>query len=439
MITHTSARTRSALLGLAIVCSALATGLAATGPTTPKAPAGFLTRQGSRLMLDGKEFRAVSFNKYDLFEQSALRELDQPGKSEFGFAEEALKELHDHGFTIIRTNVSPYWSGTWKQLWLDDDPQKQIEKRRRYFEQFDAVLDLCDRYQIRIIGSLCWFVANLGDLGHHSIREGIANPASPGRKVVEEYIREVVTRYKDRPTIAMWELGNEWNLGADIQLADGPVDKGGLPLTTQPVIRDRTNNFTSDDLAACTRQMAQMIRSIDAHHLITTGHSSPRPCAMHLLLGVRANKGGAETWVNDTPEQIEQILRLLHPDPIDVISIHFYNDAVSAFGKSKTDPSNIAVYQKMAEKIGKPLLIGEIGPYEGMNRRFTDPAVIEMVRGQLQQVVEAKVPVTLYWTFNDDRARNVPDAEFQLAYGKTDEVLKQIEQANRILSATDKP
>ncbi len=439
MSTLTSARTGSALLGLAIVCSALASGLAATTPATPKAPAGFLTRQGSRLILDGKEFRAVSFNKYDLFEQSALRELVEPGKSEFGFTEQALKELHDHGFTILRTNVSPYWSGTWKQLWLDDEPQKQIEKRRRYFEQFDAVLDLCDRHQIRIIASLCWFVANLGDLGHHSLREGIANPASPGRKIVEEYMREVVTRYKDRPTIAMWELGNEWNLGADIQLADGPIDKGGVSLATQPVIRDRTNNFTSDDLAACTRQMAGMIRSIDAHHLITTGHSSPRPCAMHLLLAARANKGGKDGWVNDTPEQIEQILRLLHPDPINVISIHFYNDAVSAFGKSKTDPSNIAIYQKMAEKIGKPLLVGEIGPYEGMNRRFTDPAVIEMVRGQLQQVVQTKIPIMLYWTFNDDRSRHMADAEFQLMYGKTDEVLQQIEQANRMVAAAEKP
>jgi hypothetical protein len=65
--------------------------------------------------------------------------------------------------------------------------------------------------------------------------------------------------------------------------------------------------------------------------------------------------------------------------------------------------------------------------------------VIEMVRGQLQQVVQTKVPITLYWTFNDDRSRNVPDAEFRLAYGKTDEVLKQIEQANRMVSRAEKP
>ena len=194
MSTHTSARTGSALLGLAIVCSALATGSAATAPTTPKAPAGFLTRQGSRLMLEGREFRAVSFNKYDLFEQSALRELVQPGKSEFDFAEQALKELHDHGFTILRTNISPYWSGTWKQIWLDYDPQKQIEKRRRYFEQFDTVLDLCDRNQIRIIGSLCWFVANLGDLGHSNLRLAMTNPNNAGRKIVED----IMKTYRDR-------------------------------------------------------------------------------------------------------------------------------------------------------------------------------------------------------------------------------------------------
>ncbi len=420
---------RFILMILTAGLSCMAAGGAATLPTPPKFPAGFLTRQGSRLILDGKEFRAVSFNKYDLFEQSALRELTHPGEGEFELAEQALKELHNHGFTIIRTNVSPYWSGTWKKIWLDDDPQKQMEKRRRYFEQFDAVLDLCDTYQIRIIGSLCWFVANLGDLGHNNLRLAMTNPNNAGRKVVEEYMREVVARYKDRATIAMWELGNEWNLAADLQLPDGPINKDGLSLTTQPVIRDRSNNFTSDNLATCTRQMARMIRSIDSHHLITTGHSSPRPCAMNLLKAARANQGGG--WVNDTPEDIEQILRLLHPDPIDVISIHFYGDAVSAFGKSKTDPSNIAVYQRMAEKIGKPLLIGEIGPYEGTPRRFTAPETIDVTRNQLLQIVAAKVPITLFWTFRDDRSRNIPDAEFQLAYGKTDEVLNMIEQANK--------
>lgn len=436
MSAHTSGIAGQTILALTILLSGFASAVAATTTMPPKVPAGFLTRQGSRLMLDGKEFRAVSFNKYDLFEQSALRELVAPGTGEFGYAEEALKELHNHGFAIIRTNLSPYWSGTWKQVWLDDNTQKQMDKRHRYFEPFDQLLDLCDQYQIRIIGSLCWYIANLGDLGHHNLKLAMTNPNSTGRKIVEEYMREVVARYKDRPTIAMWELGNEWNLGADIQLAEGPIDKGGVSLTSQPVIRDRSNNFTSDDLAVCTRQMARMIRSADPYHLITTGHSSPRPCAMHLLLAARGGEGG---WINDTPEQIEQMLRLLHPDPIDVISIHFYHDAVSAFGKPQSDPSNIAIYQKMAERIGKPLFIGEIGLYEGTTRRYTDPAAIETVHGQLQQVVEAKIPITLYWTYQDDRSRNVPDAEFQLDYGKTDETLMQIEQANRMLSATAKP
>ncbi len=434
MRAHAFAGTCLLRLGLMITGILFVPVSAATAPAVPKTPAGFLTRQGSRLMLDGKEFRAISFNKYDLFEQSAILELIVPGKGQFAYAEEALKELHDHGFTIIRTNVSPYWSGSWKQVWLDNDPQKQVEKRKRYFEQFDKTLDLCDKYQIRIIGSLCWFVANLGDLGHSNLKLAMVNPNSPGRKIVEEYMREVVTRYKDRPTIAMWELGNEWNLEADIQLPDGPIGKGGLELTTQPVVRDRSNNFTSDDLARCTRQMAQMIRSIDPHHLITSGHSSPRPSAMHLLLAARAGK--TADWTGDTQQQIEQMLRLLHPDPIDVISIHFYIEAVTAFGKRKEDPSNIVVYQRLAEKIGKPLLIGEIGPYSGMKKQYTDPAVIEMIRGQLQQVVEARVPITLYWLFQDDRARNVPDVEFQLDYGKTDEVLNLIEQANRTLAAT---
>jgi hypothetical protein len=85
-----------------------------------------------------------------------------------------------------------------------------------------------------------WNVANLRDLGGHSVREGMTNPESLGRQRVNDYIQAVVTRYANRRTIEMWELGNEWNLGADIRWPQF--------------------DYTPDDLAAYYVQTASCIR-----------------------------------------------------------------------------------------------------------------------------------------------------------------------------------
>ena len=220
-----------------------------------------------------------------------------------------------------------------------------------------------------------------------------------------EYIRTVVTRYRDRPTIAMWEIGNEYNLVADIQWKQFDV--------------------TSDQVAAYAHDTATLIRSIDPNHLITTGDSAPRPSAMHLLQAVRAGK--EVDWTPDSAEEQIAYLRLMNADPIDVISIHYYDDAMVSLGGSLGSPENLRFYARAAAEIGKPLLVGEIG-LDADVREYTSPASIDLLRATLPVLVELEVPLTFYWTFNDDRT--VSESEkYDLRYGKTDAALRLIETA----------
>ena len=332
------------------------------------AQVGYLTRQGSDLHLGGAPFHELSFDKFGLLAQfsPALGEdWGDRGPGTVAAAEDALRTLGSRGFRVIRVAVSPYSASGFEGAFFDADPARQAQERREYFAAFDQMLDACDRHGIRIVASLQWSVETIGKLGGQPLRAAMTDPDSLGRRRVAEFVRAVVTRYRDRPTVAMWEVGNEYNLVADIQWPQFDV--------------------TSDQVAAFVHDTATLVRSIDANHLITTGDSAPRPAAMHLLRAVRAGKEA--DWTFDSAEELIEYLRLMNADPIDVISILFADDAMVSLGGSRGSPENLRFYARAAAEIGKPLFIGEIG-YEADIMSYATPAALALLRATLPVLVE---------------------------------------------------
>jgi hypothetical protein len=409
----TKAQTRAvtaALKGTTRLAIRIGTGAGATcGAFAPVvAQVGFLTRQGSDLLLGGAPFHELSFNKFDLLAQFSPvlgGDWGDRGPGIVAAAEEALKTLGSRGFRVVRVAVSPYSASGFEAAFFDADPARQAQKRREFFAGFDQMLDACDRHGIRIVASLLWQVETLGKLGGQPLRATMIDPDSLGRRRVAEFVSAVVARYRDRPTIAMWEVGNEYNLVADIQWPQFDV--------------------TSDQVAAFVHDLATLVRSIDRNHLITTGDSTPRPSAMHLLQAVRAGK--EVDWTPDSAEEQIAYLRLMNADPIDVISIHYYDDGMITLGGRLGSPENLRFYARAAAEIGKPLFIGEMG-LDADVESYTTPAALALLRATLPVLVELKLPLTLYWTFNDDREGR---ADTALRYGRTDEALRLIEAASR--------
>lgn len=336
------------------------------GPT-PDPP--LLGRDGPELILGGEPFHEISFDAYNLLE------LWLGGQGQV--ARDELHSLRGHGFRVVRVMASPYWATQIEDAFFDADPAAQADKRARYFAQFDALLDAADANGIRIVASLMWQVANLGELGGHTVRVGMTDGTSLGHQRVEEYIREVVGRYAGRPTIAMWEIGNEWNLGADIQWPQF--------------------DYTSDELGAYYAETATMIHEIDPWHLVTTGDSSPRPAAMHLLQAVR--EGRDVDWTFDTADELAEYLVLINPEPIDVISIHYYDDAMISLGGTLGSPANLRYFKSVADQMGKPLFIGEIGCTAAVGCLDGGNAPLPMLRDTLPVLVELDLPLTLYWNY----------------------------------------
>lgn len=336
---------------------------------TPDPP--ILQRDGTELTLGGHPFHEISFNAYNLLE------LWLDGQAQT--ARDELHALRANGFRVVRVMASPYWYGQFEDVFFDTDPAAQAAKRDAYFAQFDELLAAADANGIRIVADLMWNVENLGALGDHSVLLGMTDRTSPSRKRVEDYMTAVVSRYASRPTIAMWEIGNEWNLGADIQWPQF--------------------NYTSDDLAATYAQLAAMIKEIDPVHLVTTGDSAPRAWAMHLLRAVRA--GLPVDWSTlDTAADLTEYLALVNPAPIDVVSIHYYDDAMISLGGTLGSPDNLKFFLDRATAMGMPLFVGEIGCTAAVGCLDGGTAALPMLRTTLPVLQTLRLPLTLYWNFD---------------------------------------
>ena len=262
----------------------------------------YMKAKEGKLYLNGKAFYEISFNKYDLFNIVLTKKFSNSVTNDIMYenAKKSLETISKAGFKTIRTFFSSWDGNSLKNWFLNEDNQP------KYLEAIDETLDLCDQYGLLVVfvfmGGKAPFIVE----GEDWITV-IEDENSASRQIVNRYVDTLVNRYKDRTTIAMWEIANEVNLNADIGGADGLFQ--GKTRTTK---LDRVGKFHSD--------IAARIKEIDKNHLVTTGDSAPRGAGWHSFQSGRLNIS-----LDNFDEQLK-CLELTHgSNDIDVISIHFYN------------------------------------------------------------------------------------------------------------------
>ena len=393
---------------------------------------GFLKRRGCELILNGKPFYELSFNKFDLFWQLLDAELERTG---FGdrpaeTAEQALKELNGFGFKTIRV------------FCLSWDPADyfDLDKRPKYLAAMDRMLDWCDKYDMRVVFSLGLGHQPISKLAGENFRDQMTRRDSKSGKLVTEYLTAMVTRYKDRKTIAMWEHTNELMLMADIGGKSGV--RNGIPMPTL------------DEVAQFHADMAALIRSIDQRHLITTGDSY-RSSSWHLHQFGLGNTD--KMWELDTMEQLGQAVALAQK-AVDAFHVHNYY-GTEAFGFNQIMgpdgnpiPLKLADWRKITDATGQPLYIGEIGTIakkrDAENEKFwtENPNWFESFEGPdapkakvlvqlvLDQILEAKPALTHWWTYQSNRNMDQKNPQrFDVDMRRTPEIVRMIVEANRKL------
>jgi hypothetical protein len=296
-----------------------------------------------------------------------------------------------------------------------------------YFNAFDALVDDAEARGIRLVPSVVWNISLFADIAGEPVGK-VLEPGSASRKLTEQYVTEVINRYHNRPAILFWELGNEWNLIADIDVTcddcASPSGKCGLwPTLGTPCARTAADNIfscnscrgvstTQQDLGEFAESMAALIRSIDPNHSVSSGYAYPRSAAWHLA----RQPCPACDWTPDSPSQLQETLSQIHPPSVDIVSVHHYpGDDLLRFGSP--DPAGVGYLLEvriLTSAMGKRLYLGEFGE---MHARTVTCATTTVCGGDATQIATRRstdamvtqgVDWAAVWTFDKQDCAGQP-------------------------------
>jgi len=334
------------------------------------APAGLTVSADGQLLLRGTPFRGIGVNYFDAF----YRTLKDPEDTGYraGFAE--LKRL---GIPFVRVMGCGFWPTDWK-LYLEDRP--------RHFALLDGVVRSAEANGVGLIPSLFWHGAAVPDLMGEP-RGAWGDPTSKTHAFMRRYVAEVVGRYKDSPALWGWEFGNEFNLGADLPNAAKHRPKI-VPSLGTPATRSARDDLTHDAIVTAFAAFAREVRKHDAHRIVSSGSSLPRPSAWH--------QWKERSWTQDTEAQFAERLLLDNPAPLSVVSVHVYPHAARRFGRQATLAEVVAAAARTAGAARKPLFIGEFGAHVK-----DDPkAARAQFEALLAAVEEMPAPFAALWVYD---------------------------------------
>jgi mannan endo-1,4-beta-mannosidase len=263
----------------------------------------FVRRAGTRLSLDGKPYLFVGFN---LFQANLTRPLANCSDTPANGAIDQQLRLMGPDVNVVRA-------------WFFQSMATRGGRRR--WSAFDRTLAAARRHGMRVIATLAdqWNYCEGPYKDERWYAAGYKASVLPGDTVpYRRWVSEIVSRYKNNPTIAMWELTNE----PEIQVSEADPS---CPPDATVVLRRWAKDISS------------LIKTIDPRHLVSLGSGGNGGCGL---------RGAEYTAVNSLPM-------------LDVCTYHDYWGAQLALS---SDPNN-GIQRRINECRGlkKPIYAGEVG------------------------------------------------------------------------------
>lgn len=378
---------------------------------------------------------SVGLNKFDLLKQYTGLASGGDGGARYrkvtkAMGKKAVADAAHAGVSYLRVSATGFSPSAFNR---PGDLDLWVKNPAAYWTQVDEMMNDLEAHQVSGIFTFIWNPVQFPAMTGETVHDMLTDPQSKSAKLAEKYIREFVQRYKGRKAVLFYELTNELNLGADLDMV-GRCRKRQSAQMCGP-----KGNYTSDEMISFTGHLAGLIRGLDPLRPISSGFSVPRPAAEHL----RARPEwvtGTPDFTADTPEQLEKNLADIHAG-IDLISVHLYpNEGNERFGV--TDRRSTALFdtiRQAADRIGKPLFIGEFGDEERLDGG-ADSYTVRM----LDRIVSLKAPYSAVWvwefyqgsTYVGDDKRHT---RYSLEPGMTDSLIDRIGQANKRLGNVGKP
>jgi uncharacterized protein (TIGR03437 family) len=404
---------RTSLPGVAaaLIFGTLGAGLARGAPSNPHA---HFTVSGTQILRDGQPFRAVGADHFMLGYQFHGTVPSTPSDLCSDMGKKALADAKAKGLALFRFSVFGF-GATDIQRWRDQRPQ--------FLAELDALCDAAHEQGILLVPDLLWNFQAFLDLTGDSQGSFFKDPTSTSWNLLADYTSSVVGHLVGRDEIIMWELANEIAYICDANPSSG----------------NAYDRIASSDMIAFMQRFANLVKSADPDRPITSGYGMPTRYAQHLRQRPQWNGGG--DFGNDTWNQFQGYMAAMHPDPISVISVHFYNGAPSGDNQrfknvGPDDASTISYPKGAADVSGKPLFVGEFGD--------TQPTTSVDGRGLFEQSVVQwcatyGIPLAAAWDFEFYQFDPVNRNAFGIDPGYNDELLGVFQASNLASGAIAPP
>ena len=203
---------------------------------------GFVTRNGTQLLLYGAPYRFIGINNYALANASFGNCCDGCGG---GTVAAKLDSLLALGCNVVRFWAFQLFAGS--------------AGTTKNFSTFDTIFAACKARGMKAIPVLENVWADCTSGGYHNeawYTTGYQSPYGSYGLSYIDYVEQMATRYRDQDAILMWQLINEMEIKV--------VENGGCGSATTAI------NFVTD--------MANRIKTIDRNHLVSVGTIGSGQC-----------------------------------------------------------------------------------------------------------------------------------------------------------------
>jgi hypothetical protein len=367
----------------------------------------------------------VGANKFDLLRQYLGRASGGDGSATYrkvtqAMARKALDDASDYGIPFIRASATGFAPSTFGEA---GDLDLWRANPAAYWSRVDQMMDDLDARSLRLIPVLMWNLAQFPAMTNERISDLIKNDRSASWHMLMAYVADFVTRYRHRPTILFYELSNELNLFADLDLIGR--------CKARPTARrcEVQGNFSTDEMIAFVGRFARSVRRLDSNRPMSTGFAVPRTAAQHLRKRPEYTDQTGADWRADEEARLTQYLLETHT-PVEIISVHIYDTPDNRRFGSSDAADLLSIIKRAAEKAGKTLFVGEFGEdvRQAKDGSFTDRT--------LKRIVDLRIPYSAIWVLEFYQRNLYEDwsteaGRFSVQPGQADFLLRRIAEANR--------
>ena len=310
------------------------------------------------------------------------------------------------GFSVLRLAGSAFWPAEMNATYIQAAPV--------FWAAWDALVADARAARCRLLPSLHWSDWLWPDLyGEPAGLFFNLGAPSRARTAAIDYTTALVTRYAAEPVIAGWEVGNEWNLNADLDMAGATWNCD--PAMGTPAVRTAADNRTTDQLIALSSAIAAAIRAADSlHRPVSSGHALARPAAEHL-------RRSPPSWTPDSLAEFERNFADVNAHA-DLASVHVYAGADDARWNLTSGADILQYVRGAADKAGKCLYVGEFGDPLPGDRPFLHAVV--------QVVPEYGISLCSAWVWMFLQNSPTTFANFSLVPGRDDAAIAALQSLN---------